>query len=76
MNRKIAVIGGGNLGIAISEGLISNQFIQANDLTVTRRRTHLLDHLKEKGVNVMQDNQKAVQVADIVILAIKPYQIK
>ena len=76
MNRKIAIIGGGNLGIAISEGLINNQFIQANDLTVTRRRINLLSHLKEKGVNVIQDNQKAVQASDIVILAIKPYQIK
>ena len=76
MNRKIAIIGGGNLGIAITEGLINNQFIQANDMTVTRRRTHLLDKLKEKGVNVIQDNQQAVQAADIIILAIKPYQIK
>lgn len=48
----------------------------AKDLTVTRRRIHLLDQLKEKGVNVLQDNQKAVQAVDIVILAIKPYQIK
>ena len=76
MNKKIAIIGGGNLGIAITEGLINNQFIQPNNVTVTRRRIHLLDQLKEKGVNVMQDNQKAVQLADIIILAIKPYQIK
>ena len=76
MNKKIAIVGGGNLGIAITEGLISNQFIDASHVTVTRRRIHLLNELKEKGVNVMKDNQKAVQDADIVILAIKPYQIK
>lgn len=76
MNRKIAIIGGGNLGIAITEGLINNRFIPATNLMVTRRRIQLLDHLKEKGVNVLQDNQKAVQDSDIIILAIKPYQIK
>ena len=76
MNKKIAIIGGGNLGIAITEGLLNNQFIPAHNVTVTRRRIQLLDQLKEKGVNVMQDNQKAVEAADIIILAIKPYQIK
>ncbi|MDN5214550.1 pyrroline-5-carboxylate reductase [Fulvivirgaceae bacterium BMA12] len=75
MNKKIAIIGGGNLGIAIAEGLINNQFIQADKMTITRRRTHLLEDLKGKGVSVLKDNKAAVKAADIIVLAIKPYQI-
>ena len=76
MNKKIAIIGGGNLGIAITEGLVNNNFVEGSNLVVTRRRIHLLDHIREKGVHVMQDNQKAVEFSDIVILAVKPYQVK
>ncbi len=76
MNKSIAIIGGGNLGIAISEGLVNNNFIPAENVTVTRRRVELLDNLKAKGVKVTQDNSEAVNNADIIILAVKPYQVK
>ncbi len=73
--KKIAIIGGGNLGTAIAEGLISSQFIQAKDLTVTRRNPSALTALKEMGIAVHSDNTKAVKSADIIILAVKPYQV-
>ncbi len=76
MDKKITIIGGGNLGIAITEGLIRNNFINPFNITVTRRRTSLLSDLVEKGVSVIKDNRKAAAEADIILLAIKPYQIK
>lgn len=76
MNKSIAIIGGGNLGIAISEGLINNNYIAPGNVTVTRRRTSLLDGLKNKGINITKDNCEAVKQSDIIILAIKPYQVK
>ena len=76
MDKRITIIGGGNLGTAITEGLINKEFINPINITVTRRRTSLLSNLIEKGVSVIKDNRVAVEKADIIILAIKPYQIK
>ena len=72
---KVAIIGGGNLGSSIAEGLLSSGFVEAQDLYVTRRKTALLEDLQNKGVHVMSDNIKAVQSADYIILAIKPFQV-
>jgi len=37
-DKKIAIIGGGNLGTAIAEGLLLSGEVQASNLYVTRRR--------------------------------------
>jgi pyrroline-5-carboxylate reductase len=76
MGKKIAIIGGGNLGTAIAEGLLKSGFSKASDLTVTKRNLTTLSLLKEKGVKIISDNNKAVQSSDIVILAVKPFQVK
>ena len=50
-NHKIAIIGGGNLGSAIAEGLISSAFINADDITITKRNIATLEPLQQKGVS-------------------------
>lgn len=74
--NKITIIGGGNLGKAIAEGLIVSNYINPSQLTVTRRNLKALKALADKGVNVYSDNKEAVKNADLIILAIKPFQIK
>ena len=37
MSKKIAIIGGGNLGSAIAEGLLKSKFAKAADITITKR---------------------------------------
>lgn len=76
MGKKIAVIGGGNLGTAIIEGILKSGFSKPSDITVTKRNIATLQSLKDKGVKVITDNNKAVQSSDIVILAIKPFQVQ
>jgi len=75
-NIKISIIGGGNLGVSIAEGLIKSGYTAPENITVTRRRLHLIAHLKEKGVHITDNNIEAAANSDIVILAIKPHQIK
>ena len=75
MSKKIAIIGGGNLGSAIAEGLIKSKFCKAADITITKRNTSTLQHLAKKGVQVTADNDKAIKYAELVILAIKPLQV-
>ncbi len=76
MVKKIAIIGGGNLGSAIAKGLkhVDNAF--AGDIYVTRRRPQLIHYLHDSGIKTGSDNIAAVKGADMVILAVKPYQLK
>lgn len=75
MERTIAIIGGGNLGTAIAEGLVKSKFSKASNIIITKRNTATLKPLKEKGVEVTDDNNQAVKKADVVILAVKPFQV-
>ena len=61
MNKKIAIIGAGNLGTAIAEGLIKSKFCKAADITVTKRNTATVKHLANRGVIVTPDNAAAVR---------------
>jgi pyrroline-5-carboxylate reductase len=75
-NAKIAIIGGGNLGAAIAEGLIKSQFVAPQQITVTRRNVAALQPLEALGVNITSDNQKAIQNSEVIIVALKPYNVK
>jgi len=74
--KKIAVLGGGNIGESITRGLIKTDIITPGNITVTRRNVHLIEHLKTEGVNIHSDNCKAVSDSEIVILALQPKQIR
>ena len=73
--KKITIIGGGNLGRAIAEGLLSGGHHAAASITITRRQTAKLADLAEQGVQVTADNAQAASTADVIVLAIKPHQI-
>lgn len=73
---NIAIIGGGNLGAAIAEGLLKSSFCAAECITVTKRNTQTLHYLAQKGVHIITDNVQAVIKNEVIILAIKPFQIK
>ena len=75
MNKKIAIIGGGNLGTAIAEGLIASGFVVPAQILITKRNIETLAPLKEQGVRVSSDNSEAVRFADVLILAVKPFQV-
>ena len=75
MNNKIAIIGGGNLGTAIAQGLIKSDFANPSDIIITKRNISSLKGELPEGVSVSNDNVKAVAASDIIILAVKPFQI-
>jgi pyrroline-5-carboxylate reductase len=76
MTKKIAIIGGGNLGTAIALGLIKSKFSTPSSITVTKRNPETLTQLQREGINISSNNREAAENADVVILAIKPYQIE
>lgn len=72
---KIAIIGTGNLGIAIAEGLITTNAITT--LYLTKRNPEAIHKFAEyKGVTVTPDNRLAVQNSDILIFAVQPAQFE
>ena len=58
MKNTIAIIGGGNLGSAIAEGLIKSKFCKAGDIHITKRNTTTLKKLEAKGVKKSQNYQQ------------------
>lgn len=75
MNNKIAIIGGGNLGTAIAEGLIQSGFISPGSIIITKRNVASLEHLEKRGVLVSDNNEEALRFADLIVLAVKPFQV-
>jgi pyrroline-5-carboxylate reductase len=75
MINKIGIIGGGNLGMAIAEGLIQSGFINPGHILITRRSVDQLHALERKGVMVSTNNEDALNYAGLVILAVKPFQV-
>ena len=76
MAQKIAIIGGGNLGIAMAQGFIQSAFCSAADITITKRNISTLKGELPKTVTITNDNAKAVAESNVVILAVKPFQVE
>ena len=74
MGKKIAIIGGGNLGSAIAEGLLISKFSKASEIIVTKRNIATLRSLKDSGIEVTDNNALATKKSEVIILAVKPFQ--
>ena len=72
---KIAIIGAGNIGKAIANGLVASGRFPAEEIILTRRRIHLLDDLKKQGFIIEKDNRKAVSQSKVIIIAVEPQQV-
>jgi len=74
MGKKIAIIGGGNLGSAIAEGLLISKFSKASEIIVTKRNIATLRSLKDSGIEITDNNAMATKKSEVIILAVKPFQ--
>lgn len=75
LNKNIAILGGGNLGISIAKGLLKSRLIEKDDLVITRRNLESLKFFSKKGVEVTKSNVDAVKKSEIIILAVQPQQL-
>jgi len=73
--NKVAIIGCGNIGISILHGLLKSNSIPSGNITATRRNIEELADQTETGVKLMSDNIAAVNGSDLIIIAVKPYNI-
>ena len=73
--KNIAILGCGNLGLSIVEGLLdTNQ--EQYQIIATRRNVRTIEYLTGQGVTVTSDNGYAVREADVIIVAVKPYNVE
>jgi pyrroline-5-carboxylate reductase len=74
--RRLAFIGGGNMAAALISGL-TKRGVAAERIVVADPSREQLDHLvRTFGVTTAPDNVSAVSDAEVVILAVKPQQMR
>jgi len=73
--KNIAILGSGNIGLALAKGLVKAGIYQPHQITLTRRNLVALEELANEGYKVTDDNAKATSKAHIVVLAILPQQL-
>ena len=75
LEQNIGIIGCGNLGVSIANGLLKNGVVEAPQLWVSKRKPESLDHLKDQGVHVSSSNVELIQNCQLIVVALKPYTI-
>jgi pyrroline-5-carboxylate reductase len=74
--RRLAFIGGGNMAAALIGGL-TKRGLQAAAIVVADPSREQLERLvRDHGVEAAADNDAAVRGAEVVILAVKPQQMR
>lgn len=73
---KIAIIGAGAMGGAMADGFIKSGAVKPADISVANPTAQKLEHFALQGANVTTDNKTAVESADIVIIAVKPWLVE
>lgn len=71
----ITILGAGNLGTAIAEGLLASDLFDPEQIVVTRRRVDLLSDLADEGIRTTSDNREAIRGAGIVLVCVQPQQL-
>ncbi|KAA6340033.1 Pyrroline-5-carboxylate reductase [termite gut metagenome] len=75
---KIAIIGAGNMGGAIARGLTQGTRIKVENITVSDPNNETLEMLKASSPSIQttHNNQEAVNNAEMVIIAVKPWLVR
>ena len=75
--RKLAIIGAGKLGEGLLSSLLASQLVPVEKVWATVAHQPRADYIAQKyGVQAGTDNAKAVAGADLVLVCLKPQQVK
>ncbi len=72
---KLAILGAGNLGLAIARGLARVGSYRPEEIILTRRHLEQLDSLGSEGFRLQVDNRDAVRQAKTLLIAVQPQQL-
>src|SRR5918995_6513202 len=75
--RKIAILGAGQIGEALLAGLLSSGWRSAGELAASTRREERAQELRERhGVAVSLSNADTARGAALIVVAVKPQDIE
>lgn len=72
VRNKIAVLGCGNIGMSIIEGIVRQNKIPLENIIGTRRNI-TEPYLHTNGVRITHDNVLAVKESEVLVIAVKSY---
>lgn len=78
MFKKIAFIGAGSMAEAFVSGIIKKEFVRSKNIYITNyQNKERLDFLKERyHIQASQNKEEVIRDAEVIVLSIKPYDIK
>ncbi len=74
-NKNVAIIGGGNIGLAIAKGLETSNLFPPKNIFITKKKIDSIRELSQRGFNLTSDNKFAVKNSEIIIIAVQPKQL-
>lgn len=72
--KKIAIIGGGNMGVALAKGILQTTWANPERIMVAEPLKDKLEHIRgiAHGIKASHSNVEAASWADVIVLAVKP----
>src|ERR1700739_3312692 len=75
-NLRIAVLGAGKMGGILLQAFLKENLFAAENIHATRTKAESALALATKwGVDVATDNVEAARQADLILIAVKPFQV-
>lgn len=74
-NKKIAILGAGNIGTSIAKGIVLSGEYKPAQITLNRRKIEFLKPFEKEGFIIESDNRISAKSSEIIILSVEPSQI-
>ncbi len=75
LTESVAILGGGNLGVALARGWVRAGRFAPSQVAITRRQQSRLAALEQEGYATGLTSAEAAAQAQLVILAVQPQQL-
>jgi len=73
--KNIAIVGAGNLGQSLANGLVDSGEFSPEQFGLSRRNLIKLDKLKKRGFRVSSNNKEIITNAEIIVISVLPQKI-
>lgn len=72
---KIAILGGGNIGMSLAKGLVKAGKCKSKEIIITRKNKTLLGEISKQGFSTAESNEVAVSKSELIVIAVLPQQL-
>lgn len=72
---KITIIGAGNIGLSLADGIVRSGEAKPAEITLTRRNLQPLAEHSSKGFVLSSNNNEAVKNASVIFICVLPQQL-